>query len=89
MIKVFDSQKVFKQSEKKKETLGFARTPLKMRGNRSFVWKSISKVIHILRGNMCQSIGDGKNVQIGLDSWVPSATQYYPRINGMLGDKKC
>ena len=47
--------------------------------NCSYVWKSIMAAIPILKSGCCWRVGDGSNIRVFMDKWIPN----YP-TNGVL-----
>ena len=53
----------------------------------SWTWRGIEKSKHILSKGACMAVGDGNNILVWSDPWVPDCSSFIPRPkddNGLL-----
>lgn len=46
--------------------------------NPSWIWKSICSLMHLLKSGSCNLIGDGLQIGVWSDAWIPSMPLFLP-----------
>lgn len=56
------------------------------KGKDDWIWKSIVHAIDIMKKHICWEIGNGKNIKIWEDKWLPTKDNYKVNQNHILSN---